>query len=200
MMKSTPPESTDAMLAEYQAAHNSFHHYDSFRWQSGSLLIAGSLVLWGFVITKQATPMVIGVTSFFVTLLLSIWTLFAHHYRQLYMAKLHRIQEIEMLLQMHVNRRLGFLGQREVIYKIYGPKGHNLDLMIFVAISFFGPVLAMLTVGFAWPLCLSVPLVLGSVWWVRRNEKKMRLMYDRIGFLPCPRVTHLNLSAKSISQ
>jgi hypothetical protein len=38
------------LLAEYLAAHDSFHHYDSFRWQSGSMLIAGALVLWGFVL------------------------------------------------------------------------------------------------------------------------------------------------------
>ena len=165
------------LLAEYQAAHNSFHHYDNFRWQSGSMLIASSLVIWGFLISNSVGVKSIGITSIFITLILSAWIFYAHHYRQLYMSKLYRIHEIEKELSMALNIRHGFLGITEKHYYIFGPKGHNIDRFIFVIISLFGPILTLFEKGFSFWLCASLPVVLIAIALVSINESKMMNFY-----------------------
>ena len=120
----------EILVAEYQAAIAGFNHYDSFRWQSGSLLIAGSLVLWGLVLNSSFSQSNIGVVSIFITTLLACWMLFAHHYRQLYMSKAFRFFQIEKKLGLELNQNLGFLGKDKKI-SIYGPKGHNIDIFLF---------------------------------------------------------------------
>lgn len=84
-------------IAEYAATQASYPHYDSFRWQAGSLLIAGVFVFWGLLISTSppATPKIVGLAGILVSFLMTIWVLFAHHYRQIYLCKLHRIHELE---------------------------------------------------------------------------------------------------------
>ncbi len=129
----------DIFLSEYENAHNSFHHYDSFRWQSGSILIAAAVVLWGLLFSRDRPPTLdqVGITSAFVSLIMSCWLLYAHHYRQLYLTKLLRIHEIEKQLKMKLNSRLGFLGSDSKI-KLLGLKGHKLDVLVYVFVSNFG--------------------------------------------------------------
>lgn len=43
----------DKKIAEYQATQDCYLHYDSFRWQSGSLIVAGVFVFWGFIFLSK---------------------------------------------------------------------------------------------------------------------------------------------------
>ena len=177
----------NVLLSEYQAAVAGFHHYDSFRWQAGSLIIAGSLVVWGLLLSDSSTPKAIGITSIFITSLLSAWIFFAHHYRQLYMTKAHRIHEIEKALGMKLNIRLGFLGEGDIKYPIHGFKGHNLDIFIYIVISIFGPVLSWLEATcFSYWLLSPIPIIAFTVWKVKANERKMRKHYGEWKEDPSP--------------
>lgn len=155
------PLNKDVLLAEYQAAHDSFHHFDSFRWQSGSLLIAGSLVIWGFLFSNASVkPGAISITSIFISLIISAWLFYANHYRQLYMAKQFRIHQIEKELGMDLNVGHGLLGITTGKIKIHGSKGHNIDAFVFVIISLFGPVVAVFIHGFYLKLCAPIIVII----------------------------------------
>jgi hypothetical protein len=60
-----------------------FVHYDGFRWQAGSFLVAGVFVFWGLLIQQRLESSLIGIGSLLIALLMPAWILFAHHYRQL---------------------------------------------------------------------------------------------------------------------
>ena len=92
-LPSSPSE--QVLLAEYSSATQVYLQYDGFRWQAGSFLIAGVFVYWGFLIQADSAALLAGLSSLLVAALMSCWLLFAMHYRQLYLQKLHRIQEIE---------------------------------------------------------------------------------------------------------
>ena len=95
-LPSSPSE--QVLLAEYSSATQVYLQYDGFRWQAGSFLIAGVFVYWGFLIQADSAALLAGLSSLLVAALMSCWLLFAMHYRQLYLQKLHRIQEIEVIL------------------------------------------------------------------------------------------------------
>ena len=171
---------TKELLVEYQAAIAGFHHYDSFRWQSGSLLIAGSLVLWGLILDGEGTsPKSVGVVSIFITALLACWLLFAHHYRQLYMSKAYRFYRIEGAIGLKLNRNLGFLDKDRRIL-IYGPKGHNLDISVFILVSLLGPIFSWADSGFCLWFLSPVPIIVVTIAWVVSSEKKMKCQYENL--------------------
>ncbi|MBA4374110.1 MAG: hypothetical protein C0402_14770 [Thermodesulfovibrio sp.] len=166
------------LLAEYQAAVAGFNHFDSFRWQSGSLLVAGSLVLWGIIFQGNTSDQkTIGFISLFISTLLAVWILFAHHYRQIYMSKVYRIHEIEKILDMQLNRNLGLLENNSKKIIIYGPKGHNLDIFVFIIVSLFGPLLSWLKLGFClWVMPpLMIVVIVTSL--VLQQEQEMKALY-----------------------
>ena len=168
-------QTMESKIAEYQAAQDCYLHYDSFRWQAGSLLIAGVFVFWGLLIssTPPASSRIVGFSGVLVALLMSIWILFAHHYRQIYLCKLHRIYELEEDLLMEQHRR--FLRRENLAqrYRISGPKGHKLDLAIYVSTSLGGSFLGYLRVGFDPWLLLPIPIVLVVLAWVQVNERRI---------------------------
>jgi len=170
---------TEELLAEYQAAIAGFHHYDSFRWQSGSLLIAGSLVLYGLVFDTEISQKNFALVSIFITTLLACWMLFAQHYRQLYMSKAYRFYQIEKDLGLFLNTNLGFLGKNKVV-SIYGPKGHNIDIFVFVLVSIFGPAFSWARSGFCLWLLSPLPIIIGTTIWVVLLERKMKSQYEKL--------------------
>src|SRR5439155_22571323 len=80
-MQETGDSPLAVMLAEYQAAQDCYLHYDAFRWQAGSILIAGVFVFWGFLLSRIPPPSTraFGVASLMVMALMTIWILFAQH-------------------------------------------------------------------------------------------------------------------------
>src|SRR5687767_10241258 len=95
----------EASLVEYQTAYAGVLHYDAFRWSAGSMLIAGVFLFWGVVFTDASSEELFAPASVIVTSVITIWILYASHYRQLYLLKLDRMQEIEQQLGMTANLR-----------------------------------------------------------------------------------------------
>ncbi len=155
----TPSE--QALLAEYSAANDAYMHYDNYSWGIGSVLIAGSFVYWGFLLSQSGKPdpVLYIISSILVTLIMSIWILYANHLRQLYLSKLHRLHEIELLLGMKQHIRwMKTYDKGAVGYRTFGPKGHVLDVLIYLIASLGTPVISYLKIGLnSW---LLIPLVL----------------------------------------
>ena len=162
-------------ISEYEATQASYLHYDSFRWQAGSLLIAGVFVFWGLLISTSppATPKIVGLASILVSVLMTIWVLFAHHYRQIYLCKLHRIHELEKDLSFEQHRRFlsdGVDGRR---YRVFGPKGHHLDLAIYICSSLGGSFVGLMQSGYDLWFMAPLPLVAFVVLYVIVNEHRI---------------------------
>jgi hypothetical protein len=177
-------ELEEKYVEEYQAAQACYLHYDSFRWQSGSLIVAAAFVFWGFVLQSSSilgSAIAMATASFVVTALMTIWVLFAFHYRQLYLCKLNRVQTLE--------RRLGFKqhsgfvknpdGKR--VYDPKGPKGHNLDLALYVLTSLTGIIFYLSSKTSAselepWFLVSGLFIfgaVVATILYVLRNERML---------------------------
>jgi hypothetical protein len=166
----------DEKIAEYEATQASYLHYDSFRWQAGSLLIAGVFVFWGLLISTSppATSKIIGLSGLLVSFLMTIWVLFAHHYRQIYLCKLHRMHELENDLSFEQHRRFLSEGVEGRKYKIFGPKGHNLDLAIYILSSLGGSFVGWMQVGLDYWLCFPIPIVVLVTSYVLLNEHRIK--------------------------
>lgn len=169
----------DTRLVEYQAAQDCYLHYDNFPWQVGALLIAGVFVFWGLVIDSSAKWEILGPASLLVSLLMSVWILYAHHNRQIYLCKLDRARELERELGMEQHRRFKWNESTERKYKVFGLKGHYLDLVIFALASVGGPLLGYLKEGPNLWLLPPVLVVGGTLAWIWRNERCINSWLER---------------------
>jgi hypothetical protein len=165
------PEKLANARVEYAAASDNYMHYDAFRWQAGSFLIAGVFVFWGLLIQQSDLPaLVITVASLLITCMMSVWLMFAYHYRQIYLGKLDRLHELEKLLGAEQHRR--FRAGRSVRYKLTWPKGHDLDIAVYVLTSLGSVFLGMSRDGFDWSFLSPLVLVVPVIWWVRYHDKQ----------------------------
>jgi hypothetical protein len=153
-MSETEPvdeSSRDVLLAEYSATNDVYLQYDGFRWQAGSFLIAGVFVYWGFLLQGDGASPVVGASSVLVAGLMSCWLFFAHHYRQLYLLKLHRIHQIERVLGMRQHRLfVEALGTNSTPHRAFGPKGHNIDIFVYLLTAGGGSLMLTLKNGPSW--------------------------------------------------
>jgi hypothetical protein len=110
--------------------------------------------------------------SLLISLVMSIWILFAHHYRQIYMFKLDRLLELEAVMDAEQNRRFhdGLASKR---YRTEGPAGHNLDLSIYVTVSLAAPSLALAAATATWWLLIPVAVTTATAARVLRNEHRV---------------------------
>ncbi|MDH6465767.1 hypothetical protein M2302_005969 [Micromonospora sp. A200] len=159
------------LLAEYSSCQATYLHYDAFRWQSGSFLLAGVFVFWGLLVQQPLEPAVVAAGAMLAALLMSAWALFAHHYRQIYLYKLHRLKEIEKLLGMEQHRR--FDRSRPGHYVLFGPRGHVLDVFVYVVVALGGAGIGATRNGFSPLHLLPAPLVLTVVAYVVMNERRV---------------------------
>jgi hypothetical protein len=165
-------QTSESQIAEYQATQDCYLHYDNFRWQAGSLLIAGVFVFWGLLISSMPSPKVVGLSGLLVCGLMSIWILFAHHYRQIYLCKLNRLHELERDLLM--KQHLRFIQSEKEKYRIFGPKGHYLDMAMYVITSLGGSFLGLMQYNFNEWLLLPVPLTIIILAGVLINDRRIR--------------------------
>jgi hypothetical protein len=162
--------------AEYAAAHDALLHFTAFRWQGGSFLSTGVFVFWGLLIQQKLPAFTIGMSTLLVSALMSVWILFSHQARQIYLAKLHRIHELERDMNMRQNLRFGFVARGfdpATRYRTFGPRGYELDLAVCVVTSIGGPLLGWARNGLSAWLILPLPLVVGVLIWVHRNDQAM---------------------------
>jgi hypothetical protein len=163
----------ESLLVEYQVAYAGVLHYDSFKWSAGSMLIAGVFLFWGVLFASESAQELFAPASCLVALVMTVWILYASHYRQLYLLKLHRIREIEEALGMHANRRFVYgtddTGPR---YATHGLSGHTLDLCLYSLVSLGGAVLSMFREGLEWWQLLPVIVTLfGLVTYLRQEQR-----------------------------
>jgi hypothetical protein len=159
--------SDDIRIAEYAATQLAYLHYDAFRWQAGSFLIAGVFIFWGLLLQQTTPGDVAGVAALLVTALMSTWLLFAHHYRQIYLCKLHRLHELERDLGMKQHLRFK---SRE--YDAVGPRGHTLDLAVYLITIAGTPALGIAKNHFEWWYIPPMVLGLAVACAVVRNERR----------------------------
>jgi hypothetical protein len=162
-------QTEQSRLAEYQAAQECYLHYDNFPWQVGALLMAGVFVFWGLLIDRAPQPQILGVASLLVSLLMSVWVLYACHNRQIYLCKLDRIRELEQLLEMEQHRRFKPEESAKRKYRTFGPKGHHLDVVIYLFASMGGPILGCVQKGPSLWFLLPVPAIAFVTTWVWFN-------------------------------
>jgi hypothetical protein len=174
-MKKKRFPSEQSLLAEYAAANSAYLAYDGYRWQAGSFLVAGVFVYWGFLIGTRAPALITTLSSVLIASLMSCWILFAHHYRQLYLFKLLRLQEIEAQLGMEQHRRFvdGTL-TTGLPHRANGPAGHNVDLAVYVLTSIGGVAIVWARIGELTIDLLVIPLVMFVTLYVRRNERRIQ--------------------------
>ena len=169
-MSTVPPGSQDpshaTRLAEYAATQAAYLHYDAFRWQAGSFLIAGVFIFWGLLLQQRTPGDVAGVAALLVTALMSTGVLFAHHYRQIYLCKLHRMHELEADLGMRQHLRF-----KNRDYDAVGPRGHSLDLAVYLLTIAGTPALGIAKNQFEWWYVPPMLLGLAVAFIVARNER-----------------------------
>jgi hypothetical protein len=172
----------DRLLAEYQATQATYLHYDAFRWQAGSILIAGVFVFWGFLLTAHFTNWEtgFGLSSLVVAALMSIWLLFAQLYRHIYLYKLHRIGQLEATLGFCQHRRFVAEKGSQPEYIVFGPKGHSLDRVMYCGTSLGTSFLGVITHGFSIWLLAPLPITLGVLLWVLINDRRTTSRIKRL--------------------
>jgi hypothetical protein len=132
--------SVEVLLVEYQSAQADYVHNDALPWQMRSVLVAGAFVFWGLVLNSNVGTRDLSAASALVTVLMSIWYLFAHHYRQTYLLKLDRMHEIERELGMDLNRRWV---DTPIRYRGFGPRGSALVTSFCLFAAGGAPLVAM---------------------------------------------------------
>ena len=165
----------DYVIAEYEAANGAYLQYDWFRWQAGSLLIAGAFVFLGLLSATSETSRTAAVGAIVVTGVMSVWILYAQHYRTLYLFNLDRILELERVMGAEQHLRFNSqMGTRKVYPRI-GPRGHNLDLVVYAIITAAGPGLALVGGWFSgWSLVSITVTVIVAVWVVNQDRRARR--------------------------
>lgn len=169
-------------ITEYNAAQSCFLQYDAFRWQSGAILIVGVFAFWGFLISSIQTISVrdFSLANLLVAALMSVWMLFAQHYRQIYLFKLHRIGQLESLLGFEQHLRFHRIGEKPATYIVYGPSGHRLDQAMYVLTSLGASFFGALLKGFNLWLLIPLLVVLPVLYIVVRNEAKTLTLIEKL--------------------
>lgn len=175
----------DASLAEYEMTNASYLHYDSFRWSAGSFLIAGVFLFWGSLLSG-GSPNLFAPATVLVTCVMTGWIYYAHHYRQLYLCKLDRLQELEEQLGMASHLRF-VDASGDPTYRSFGPRGHTIDLAVYVSVSLGGPLLWFAREGFSVVQLLAALAVAGACIHVRHNERLIQRQLDEHGSGPVRR-------------
>jgi len=171
----------DVLIAEYQAAQDCYLHYDNFPWQVGTLLVAGVFVFWGLLLsqTENADLLLVGLASFLVSILMSLWLLYVAHARQIYLAKLDRIQEIERILGMEQHRRFVKGESAQKHYRIFGVMGHRLNVGIYFIACLGGPLLGCVQSGYSpWLIPAALLPFAISAWRVVNDHRFSKTMAD----------------------
>lgn len=167
---------SDALIAEYTTSHEAVIHHDNFAWSVGSVLIAASFVSWGLIFqNNRISDCILYFTSVVNVILMSIWLLYAHHTRQIYLSKLHRIHEIEKILKLKSN--VGWIEKR---YVTFGLKGNQLNILLYLLISLSSmimPAIYLEAILKCWHIALIIFLlflIILTILWFCHNEEKIQ--------------------------
>ena len=184
----TPTPDKKTMLVEYSAAQMDYIHNDKFPWNIGTILVAGAFIFWGIIIGSPDEKMdlkVLGVASSLVSLLLSTWIFFFHHYRQTAIFKLDRMYEIEKELNMESHIRWYRRGGKIPRYKNFGPSGHTMALFVYAFTSLGAVIIGFFKNNLQLSLWLLPPVILTvlSIIIVMCQEKRLNDRLDQSIYL-----------------
>jgi hypothetical protein len=183
----SPPRPTEFIVAEYETTQAAYLHYDAFRWQAGSLLIAGAFVFLGFLASGSASILVYAAASVVAAGNMTVWVLYSHHYRQLYLLKIDRLLELESVMGAEQHRRFNWSETEGKRYRSFGPAGHDLDQAVYLLTALAAPALAVAKDRASWWLVIPVLIVLAGFATVRRNEARMQVWLKGNRTLPIER-------------
>jgi hypothetical protein len=142
-----PGRRVDVLIAEYDATQNAYLHYDGFRWQAGSFLIAGVFIFWGLFVQQRT-------------------------YREIYMYKLRRLHEIE--LELGMEQHLRFRRDKSLTsltHRVSRPRGHELDMAVYLLTVLGTPLLAAARDAFSWWYLASLPVMVVALYLARGSER-----------------------------
>lgn len=151
--KLKPNVRLQALLSEYQTGSSAYLSADNFPWQVGMVIIVAATILWGFVLTGDASMEQMSGIFSLISLIFSVWFLSANHNRQIYKAMLRRLVEIESEYEMEFHRRFWetrdldklLLPCTEYQNVLAFPRGHQLNFFFFLLGSLGGPVVAFIS-------------------------------------------------------
>lgn len=149
------------LLAEYKAIERMHAHYDVLNMSMMAVVTAGVFTIWGLVIQsafQSSTPVgsaafvnsasVLAVVLFLV---LSVWIRYMTIHRCIVILKLNRSAEIEQELGMKQNlifrydvERLSAPLDSDGLLLRRRPGGHTLELLLYLSLSAFGGVTALM--------------------------------------------------------
>lgn len=175
MRDQSTADNREYIAAEYGAGQAAYLQYDAFRWQSGAILIAGAFVFLGFLASSKVASNVFLAGALIVTAVLSIWLLYAYHYRALYLFKLDRLIELELIMRAQQHRRFNDWTRPDKTYPRQYPKGHHLDAAVYSVTSVAAPGLALAEASWTWwlvvPIAVTGIVVAYALDTDRRNRK-----------------------------
>ncbi len=165
MADQSAPKKTEYVVAEYEATQAAYLHYDAFRWQAGSLLVAGAFVFLGFLASATETDAGLYATaSIVVAAIMTVWILFSHHHRQLYLFKIDGLVELEKIMGAEQHRRFNRHGGTAKYYHARGPAGHNLDVVVYLLASLAAPALALAKDEASWWQLIAIANVVAGLY------------------------------------
>ena len=83
--------------------------------------------------------------------------------------------EIERELRMESHIRWKETNDRNIKkYQTYGPRGHDMNIFIYILTSLGAPILGLLKQGYSSWLLLPVPIIILTVTMIIRNEKRIK--------------------------
>ena len=163
-----------ARLVEYQAGTSAYLSADNFPWQVGAVLMVAATILWGVVLIGNVDANSTSIGLWLVSLIFSVWYLYANHNRQIYLMMLRTLAEIESEFGMEFNRRFWKtedlknpelnLAPTRYEYVLRFPRGHQLNCAFYILGSLGGPVAAcVLGTGPGSALVVAVIITIATI-------------------------------------
>lgn len=187
----SPQDRMQARLVEYEAGTSAYLSADSFPWQVGAVLLVPASILWGAVLGGGISVDKTWIGLSLVSLVFSVWYLYANHNRQIYRKMLRTLVEIESEFGMEFHRRFwetkdleeAGLDLTEYQYILPFPRGRQLNYAFYLLGSLGGPVAAYFSGtgtsdALVWPVTITVVstvIVYASNCSVREQLRKKRI-------------------------
>jgi len=154
------------LLAEYNAIERMHAHYDVLNMSMTAIITAGVFTIWSIVVQSAFQPHApinnplfvnsVSVLALLLFAVLSVWIRYVTVHRCIVIRKLSRSHEIEKQLQMRQNLIFRYDPERfrapiTSDKARRRPGGHTLELLLYLALSIFGVIIAFL---FQWHIQL----------------------------------------------
>ena len=153
-------EKIKLLLIEYESIERMHIHYDVLNMSMTAIITAGVFTVWGIVIQsafQNHSPIdqhlfvnSVSILAFLLFMVLSVWIRYTTIHRCIVIKKLSRSHEIEQILRMKQNLIFRYdswklkapLTADDMVRR--RPGGHTLELLLYLSLSTFGGIIALL--------------------------------------------------------